>query len=102
MMETHIFASHGLEHLLKLHSELLNVIDYDTWLGKEREIKRLYMPNVTPFSALLQPFYCYKPKSGKQPFLIASLDKKKQKNTAVDAEQEKLEFSVITAPLGVC
>lgn len=31
-VETHIFASHGLKHLLQLDSELLDVIDDDTWL----------------------------------------------------------------------
>lgn len=35
-METHIFASHGLEHLLQLNSELLDVIDDDTWLRGEQ------------------------------------------------------------------
>lgn len=36
-METYIFASHGLKHLLQLNSELLDVIDDDTWLREERE-----------------------------------------------------------------
>lgn len=36
-MNTHIFASHGLKHLLQLNSELLDVIDDDTWLRGERE-----------------------------------------------------------------
>lgn len=36
-LETHIFASHGLKHLLQLNSELLDVIDYDTWLTGEGE-----------------------------------------------------------------
>lgn len=35
-METHIFASHGLKHLLQLDSELLDVIDDDTWLREEK------------------------------------------------------------------
>lgn len=37
-METHIFASHGLKHLLQLNSELLDVVDDDTWLrgGEKR------------------------------------------------------------------
>lgn len=37
-METHVFASHGLKHLLQLNSELLDVVDDDTRLcgGDER------------------------------------------------------------------
>lgn len=36
-MDTHVFSSHGLEHLLQLNSELLDVIDDDTRLRGDRE-----------------------------------------------------------------
>lgn len=36
-MGTYIFASHGLKHFLQLNSELLDVVDDDTWLSGERE-----------------------------------------------------------------
>lgn len=62
-METHIFASHGLKHLLQLNSELLDVIDYDTWLRGEGE-KSLHTllshsPSLSiPVLCLLPAFYC--------------------------------------------
>ena len=41
-VETYIFASHGLKHLLQLNPELLDVIDDDTRLSREREKKSLH------------------------------------------------------------
>lgn len=62
-LETHIFASHGLKHLLQLNSELLDVIDYDTWLTGEGEkslhtLLSLSPPLSIPVLCLLLAFYC--------------------------------------------
>lgn len=45
-VETHIFASHGLKHLLQLNSELLDVVDDDTGLrgGDEKHHTRFSRP----------------------------------------------------------
>lgn len=55
-METHIFASHGLKHLLQLDSELLDVIDDDTWLREEQGGNMLHFSLL--FSCQLPGFYC--------------------------------------------
>lgn len=60
-MDTHIFASHGLKHLLQLNSELLDVIDDDTWLmGRKRKkiITHKHTHTLTHFSL---PFLCLLP-----------------------------------------
>lgn len=56
-MDTHVFSSHGLKHLLQLNSELLDVIDDDTWLRGDRE-KSLHTHFSLPFLCLLPAFYC--------------------------------------------
>lgn len=54
-VETHIFASHGLKHLLQLNSELLDVVDDDTRLrgGDEKHHTRFSHP----FLFFLYPFF---------------------------------------------
>lgn len=79
-VETYVFASHGLEHLLQLNPELLDVIDNDTRL---REREKDHYKHGFIFKSIkisLSRFYCF---FGENPL--------------GDIGQE---FSVITAPLG--
>lgn len=77
-LETHVFASHGLKHLLQLNSELLDVIDYDTWLTGEGEkslhtLLSLSPPLSIPILCLLLAFYCDQSRLGLNLFIALSV-----------------------------